>query len=210
MTFSDCCVLALAKVMLANPSARVDEVQRRPVVVVEGTPDCVVAVDRDRVFDLQLPHRATDVVDVSFEGELRCVHADGDEILPVLLRPGTDVRERAQPVDAGIRPELRRPRLSLQDLTATGAANSATPPPHRWPPAHVARADSLPGNHPTCRRPAPSRRCRANAGGHGRFAPSRHISHGCPVDVTTLLQSASSGSIFLRAETAREIGTWVK
>src|SRR4029453_17862092 len=51
-------------------------------------------------------HRTTDVVDVSFEGELGCVHADDHELLHVFLCPCGDVWKSAQPVDAGIRPEV--------------------------------------------------------------------------------------------------------
>jgi hypothetical protein len=35
------------------------------------------------------------------------------------------------------------------------------------------------------------------------------MSRGCPVDARTTLQSGPSGSIFLRSDTAREMGTWV-
>jgi hypothetical protein len=34
-------------VVVADDAVGVDEVQRRPVVVVEGAPNCVVVVDRD-------------------------------------------------------------------------------------------------------------------------------------------------------------------
>jgi len=30
---------------------RIDEIQRRPIVVVESTPDRIVAIDRDRMFN---------------------------------------------------------------------------------------------------------------------------------------------------------------
>jgi hypothetical protein len=49
--------------------------------------------------------------------------------------------------------------------------------------------------------------------GRGPVANARirpHLrSRAWPVDASTLLQSDPSGSIFLRAETAREMGTWV-
>jgi len=38
----------------------------------------------------------------------------------------------------------------------------------------------------------------------------QHISRGCPVLVSTLLQTQPVGSTFLRAETASGMGTWVK
>ena len=92
--------------MLANPSPRIDEVEGRPVLVLEGAPDGVVVVDHHRIVDPHLLHGTTNVVDVAFEWELGSVHADHDELWPVLLRPGADIRKRAQPVDAGIGPEV--------------------------------------------------------------------------------------------------------
>ena len=93
MAVSDRVVLALAEVMLANASARIDEVERGPVLVLERAPDRVVVVDHDRILDPHLLHGAAHVVDVLFERELGCVHADHDEPLPVLLRPRADDTE---------------------------------------------------------------------------------------------------------------------
>jgi len=42
-------VTSFAEVLVADAAVGVDEVQRRPVVVVEGAPDCVVVVDGDLV-----------------------------------------------------------------------------------------------------------------------------------------------------------------
>ena len=88
--------------MLANLPARIDEVKGRPILIPECPPDRIIVVDRDRVVDLHLLQGASHVVDVAFKCELGCVHADHDESLPVLLRPGTDIWKRAQPVDARI------------------------------------------------------------------------------------------------------------
>src|SRR5262245_21365725 len=99
-------VLTLTEVVLTNASPDVDEIESRPVLVVEGAPDCVVVVDRDWVLDSHLPHGTTDVVDVLLESELRCVHPDHDEAFVVLLRPCANIRQGAQPIDAGIGPEV--------------------------------------------------------------------------------------------------------
>ena len=72
-------VLALAEVVLANASARIDEVEGWPVLIPEGTPDCVVVIDRNGILDPQPAHRTSDVVEVPFEHELGCVHSDHDE-----------------------------------------------------------------------------------------------------------------------------------
>jgi hypothetical protein len=47
-------VVALAELVMPNAALRVDEVKGRPIFVVEGTPDRMVAVDRDRVVDLHV------------------------------------------------------------------------------------------------------------------------------------------------------------
>ena len=75
-------VLALAEVMLTNASPRIDEIEGRPILVIEGAPDRVVVVDRDGILDPHLLHRTTDVVEVAFECKLGCVHADQDEPFP--------------------------------------------------------------------------------------------------------------------------------
>ena len=100
-------VVALAEVVVADPPLGVGEVDRGPVVVVERGPDRVVAVDRDRIVDAQLLDRPADVADIVFDVELGCVHADHHEpVALVLLGPGTDVGQRAKPVDAGVGPEV--------------------------------------------------------------------------------------------------------
>ena len=108
-------VAAFAEVLVADHAVRVDEVERRPVVVVEGAPDRIVVVDRDRVVDLSLLRRLLHAVDLLLEGELRRVDADHDQpVVPVGLRPRTDVRLRAQPVDAGQRPEVHEDDVAAQ------------------------------------------------------------------------------------------------
>ena len=81
MTSSDCVVLAFAEMVVADAALRVDEVVRRPVLVVEGAPDRVVVVDRDRIVDSKSCVGLRDVVDVLLEGELRRVHADHHQAL---------------------------------------------------------------------------------------------------------------------------------
>jgi hypothetical protein len=62
-------------------------------VVVEGAPDRVVVVERDRIVDFALLDRRPHAVDLMLERELRRVHADHDQpVVSVGLRPGADVR----------------------------------------------------------------------------------------------------------------------
>ena len=101
--------------MVADTPLRVDKIDRRPVPVVERPPDGVLAVDRHRVVDAQVLDRVANVVDVLLEFELGRVHADHDEALAlVFLGPGAHVRQRAQPVDTRIRPEVDEDDLAAQ------------------------------------------------------------------------------------------------
>jgi hypothetical protein len=102
-------------VVVANDAVTVDEVERRPVVVVEGAPDRVIVVDRDRVVDSPLGDGLPHEVDLVLERELGCVGSDHDQpVVAVGLRPRPDVRLSAQPVDARQRPEVHDDDATLQ------------------------------------------------------------------------------------------------
>src|SRR5205823_10886193 len=95
-------VSALTKLMVPDPPLRIDDVERRPVMVVECAPDRRVVVHRDGKIDLPVLHSPADVVEVFLESELRRVNADDDQSL-FLVFPGprADVGECPEPVDAG-------------------------------------------------------------------------------------------------------------
>ena len=102
---------------MANPALRVDEVERRPVLVVESAPDAEVAVDRDRKRDPVGVRRPVDVRRALLELEFRRVHADHDESgVLVLLGPGADVRHRPQAVDARVGPDVDQHHLAAEAL----------------------------------------------------------------------------------------------
>jgi hypothetical protein len=63
-------VLAFAEMVMPDTPLHVGEVQRGPVVTVEGTPYRVVVVDRDRVVDPHAFHGAAYVIHVVLEREL--------------------------------------------------------------------------------------------------------------------------------------------
>jgi hypothetical protein len=108
-------VSALAELVVSDPSVRVGDVRRRPVLVAERLPDRVVGVEGDRIFDVHVLRSLDDVVGVPFERELGRVDAHHDQpLIPVLLGPGADITERAEPVDARVRPEIDEDDLSLQ------------------------------------------------------------------------------------------------
>jgi hypothetical protein len=110
-------VAALTEVHVPDRPFRVRDVHAGPVVVREGAPDRVLGVERDRILDALVRSGPADVVGVSLERELRRVDADNDQaLIPVLLVPRADVAERAQPVDARVRPEVDEHDLPLQAL----------------------------------------------------------------------------------------------
>src|SRR4051812_10624420 len=46
-----------AKIVMTNTPLRIDEIERRPGLIPERTPDDMIVVDRDRVIDLHVFHR---------------------------------------------------------------------------------------------------------------------------------------------------------
>lgn len=56
-----------------------------PALVPERSPDCVVVVDDDGIFNLHLLHGPSDVRQASLEWKLGRVHAKDDEPFPVFL-----------------------------------------------------------------------------------------------------------------------------
>ena len=71
---------------------RIDEIEGRPILVVEGPPYRIVVIDRDRIIDSHLLRGSAHVLDVFLKCELRRVHADHDEsLILVFLGPGADV-----------------------------------------------------------------------------------------------------------------------
>ncbi len=108
-------VCALTEVMVANPAPRIDEVDRRPVVVAEGPPDLVVVVHRDRIRHPQVVHRPAHVLQLLLDAELRRMHSDHHQPLClVLLGPCPGVWQRPEPVDAGVGPEVDQDHLALE------------------------------------------------------------------------------------------------
>src|SRR5215218_7162138 len=110
-------VLTLAEVVVADPPLLVRDVQRRPEVIGEGAPDGVVAIKRNWVIHPHLPGGRDHVVDVALEAELGRMNPDhAQALIVVFLGPLTHVRQRSQPVDARVRPELHRDDASAQPL----------------------------------------------------------------------------------------------
>jgi hypothetical protein len=101
--------------VVPDPPLGVGEVRGRPVPIGESGPDRVVGVECDRVLDPQRRYGLANVVGILLERELRRVDANDDEpVVPVLLGPRAKVAERAEPVDAGVRPEVDEHDLPAQ------------------------------------------------------------------------------------------------
>src|SRR3712207_3403056 len=107
----------LAEVVVADASLLIRDVQRWPVVIGEGAPDGVVAIERNRVIHPHLLGGRDHVVDVALEAELGRMNPDHAQALILVFRgPLTHVRQRSQPVDARVRPELHGDYASAEPL----------------------------------------------------------------------------------------------
>jgi hypothetical protein len=124
-------VLAFAEMVVTDAALRIDEIQRRPIAIVERAPHTEVTVDRYRVGHAKHLHAGANVVEVALELELRRMHADDDQSLVlVLVGPGANVGLLALPIDAGVRPEIdehnfpaqafRRQRRRVEPTGGTG------------------------------------------------------------------------------------------
>src|SRR5882672_196350 len=101
--------------MIAHAPCRIDEVERRPIVITEPTPDRAVVVDRNGIRDASLRCGLSHVVEGFLKREFWCVDADDDQPLFFVPRgPGADVWQRPKPIDAGVGPEVDEDDLALQ------------------------------------------------------------------------------------------------
>ena len=101
--------------MGADAALGIDEIMRRPILIVEGLPDGEIGIQRHRIGDAQTFHRLLHIGGIFFEGEFGRMHAqDHQAVILVLFRPGANVRQGAQAVDAGIGPEIHQHHLAAQ------------------------------------------------------------------------------------------------
>ena len=91
------------------------KIERRPVLVVEGSPDGMVTVDRDWIVDPQVFDGLAHIGQIFLKREFRRVDADHYQaLIAIFLVPHADIGERSQPVDAGVGSELDEDDLSAQ------------------------------------------------------------------------------------------------
>ena len=116
--------------MGADAALRVHEIMRRPIFIVEGLPDGEIGIDRHRIGDAQSRHGVLHIGDVFLKGEFGRMHAQHHQtMILVFLRPGFDVRQRPQAIDAGVGPEIHHHDLAAQDARVSGGELShATAP----------------------------------------------------------------------------------
>src|SRR5438093_7261188 len=84
-------VFALAEMMMANAPLRIDEIESRPIFVLESTPYRIVVIDRDWIINLHVLRGSANVIDVFLECELGSVHTDHHQnLILVFLGPRAD------------------------------------------------------------------------------------------------------------------------
>src|ERR1700757_4793350 len=112
-------VLAFAGVLEDDRSIPVDDVLRRPVLIVIGLPRRIVVVLRDRILDAMALDRGLDVTGHLLKRELRCMNADDDKpLILVGVIQFRDVWQRASAVDAAVCPEIDEDDLPAQICNA--------------------------------------------------------------------------------------------
>ena len=85
-------ICAFAEVVMANMPLRIDDIESRPILVLERTPERIAVIDRDGIIDPHVLRRLAHVLEVVFKGELRRVHADHHQsVLLVFLGPRADI-----------------------------------------------------------------------------------------------------------------------
>lgn len=108
-------VLAFAGMLEDDRSVPVDDVLRRPVLIVVGVPRRIVVVLRDRILDAMALDRGLDVAGHLLKRELRCMYAHDDEAsIQVGVIQSRDVRQRPSAVDAAVCPEIDKDDLAEQ------------------------------------------------------------------------------------------------
>src|ERR1043166_2246154 len=101
--------------MMANAALHIDEINRRPIFVLESSPYRILAIDGDRISNPHVPRGPANVFDIFLERELRRVHADHyQSSILVFLGPRANVGQCAQPIDTGVGPKLDQDNVSPQ------------------------------------------------------------------------------------------------
>src|ERR1700683_4506776 len=102
-------VAALTVVVVEQPRSSVEQITRRPALVLVLLPQLQLAVDQHRVLDAQAGDSVPDRSLVARRVKAGAVHADHAQAsLPIALVPSPHIRQRAQRVGATEVPELHQ------------------------------------------------------------------------------------------------------
>src|SRR5262249_46869374 len=111
-------IVPFTEMMVPDTAFSIDEIVRGPILIAEGAPDRIVAVDSDRVSNFKVRDGLLHIAGTFFEGEFRRVYADDNEALIfVLLSPSAHIGDRPQTIDAGIGPEIDQDHFAFEPLS---------------------------------------------------------------------------------------------
>ena len=109
-------ISALAEVMMPDPPLSIHDIDCRPIFVRERAPYRVVAVERDRIIDPPVfTARRTFSMSFSNPNSGECTPTRPIRH-PVFRSPCSDIGQRAQPIDAGVGPEIDEDDFPAQSL----------------------------------------------------------------------------------------------
>ena len=115
--------MALTEVVIALPPLRIEEVVRRPVIVLERRPHDQLVIERDGVADVQILDRLAHIIGIAFEGEFRGMDADHHQsIVGIGVVPGAHIGNGADAIDAAVGPEVDEHDLALELLAGQSGA----------------------------------------------------------------------------------------
>jgi hypothetical protein len=105
-------VLSFTKLVMTNVSLRINKIKSWPIMVLEGMLHRILVIYSDRVIHRQ---GSADIVDILLESKLGRVHPNHDQsLIRILLSPSANIRELAQPIDAGMGPKVDEDDFSAQ------------------------------------------------------------------------------------------------
>src|SRR4051812_16822303 len=98
-------------------AVRVDQVPRRPVVLVVGIPGGVVVVEDDGIADVRRFNGLLNAGGILLELEFRFVDADDEEpVILILFVPGVEIWLRVLAVETAVGPEIEQDDLLAERL----------------------------------------------------------------------------------------------
>ena len=110
-------ILPLAKMRVSHLAFGVDKVVGRPIPIMKGVPDDVVAIDGNGIRDSKLLYGLLDIRHLLFDIELGRMNTDDHKsTVFVLVGPGAEIRDRPNAVDAGVIPKVDEHNLAFEVL----------------------------------------------------------------------------------------------